>query len=678
MLGSERLTGAALDRLTHRCHILETKGESIDSGTPAGGNDGPPARRDPQITGATGYPGVDSTQPQHAFFGHRALHFSTGVHGVRATCTILLERTVAINGSRPTGQPSLRDDARESICIAWFRASHPDGAAVHSTPGNPTGQQGHTPWRPARCLARLRGRLTRAMTDSHRAALLTRLASGASTRHQPFAAPRSRLAIRPLAAKRRASLSQSRAELTRPDRGERKKRWASLVGSENAQNGPDQWLAATELSTPPGFIASPLHLSCSRRIWNLRGDGLAYPFPPEDCRPITQQRKRLSGPEKVAIVKRYLIDRVAISDLCDQYGLQPSQVYRWQANLFEHGATSRGSPAGVPRRPRRPRTQDRPAGGGRGPERRQARPEERGHLGTHGGERPGKKSQWGTLKGRWVPHDTRDEIVDYIGHWTQRAELPAKRLLAWLGLARASSTTGSSATARPTSTTARFLATGGWRTGRSRPSSTITTAASARGLSAADVHDARRRRRGGQPVQRLPRAERRRAGSTATNGLASKKGTGFVQPLKPTNTGTSTSATSTSAARFTTSARVLDGYSRYIVHWEIRETMTEQDSGDDRATGSREVPRRDAADHQRQRTAVHRQGLQGVHPPLRHDARADPPYYPQSNGKLERWHGTLKNGSASDRPRDLDDARRALPSTSAITTRCGSTARSAI
>ena len=28
VLGSERLTGAALDRLTHRCHILEAKGES--------------------------------------------------------------------------------------------------------------------------------------------------------------------------------------------------------------------------------------------------------------------------------------------------------------------------------------------------------------------------------------------------------------------------------------------------------------------------------------------------------------------------------------------------------------------------------------------------------------------------------------------------------------------------
>ena len=28
MLGSERLTGAILDRLTHRCKIIETKGES--------------------------------------------------------------------------------------------------------------------------------------------------------------------------------------------------------------------------------------------------------------------------------------------------------------------------------------------------------------------------------------------------------------------------------------------------------------------------------------------------------------------------------------------------------------------------------------------------------------------------------------------------------------------------
>lgn len=53
---------------------------------------------------------------------------------------------------------------------------------------------------------------------------------------------------------------------------------------------------------------------------------------------MTQNRKRLSGPEKIAIVKRYLVERVPSSDLCDEHGLQPSQIYRWQAASFEHGA----------------------------------------------------------------------------------------------------------------------------------------------------------------------------------------------------------------------------------------------------------------------------------------------------------------------------------------------------
>jgi DNA replication protein DnaC len=42
VLGSERLTGAALDRLTHRCHILETKGESYRLQDAKRRSDGPP------------------------------------------------------------------------------------------------------------------------------------------------------------------------------------------------------------------------------------------------------------------------------------------------------------------------------------------------------------------------------------------------------------------------------------------------------------------------------------------------------------------------------------------------------------------------------------------------------------------------------------------------------------
>src|SRR5262245_443832 len=48
-------------------------------------------------------------------------------------------------------------------------------------------------------------------------------------------------------------------------------------------------------------------------------------------------RKQVSAPEKLAILKRHLVDNVPISDLCDQYGLQPSQIYYWQTQLFEQG-----------------------------------------------------------------------------------------------------------------------------------------------------------------------------------------------------------------------------------------------------------------------------------------------------------------------------------------------------
>ncbi|MBN2024193.1 MAG: transposase [Pirellulales bacterium] len=40
----------------------------------------------------------------------------------------------------------------------------------------------------------------------------------------------------------------------------------------------------------------------------------------------------------------------------------------------------------------------------------------------------------GTLTGRWVPHDTRDEVVDYVRRWKTRTKIPAARLVTWLGL----------------------------------------------------------------------------------------------------------------------------------------------------------------------------------------------------------------------------------------------------
>src|SRR3569623_511311 len=49
-------------------------------------------------------------------------------------------------------------------------------------------------------------------------------------------------------------------------------------------------------------------------------------------------RKQLSGPEKLAILKRPQDQKTPISDLCDEHGQQPSQIYYWQSQLFDHGA----------------------------------------------------------------------------------------------------------------------------------------------------------------------------------------------------------------------------------------------------------------------------------------------------------------------------------------------------
>jgi transposase len=52
---------------------------------------------------------------------------------------------------------------------------------------------------------------------------------------------------------------------------------------------------------------------------------------------MNKQRRHFSGAEKVAILKRHLIDKVAISDLCDELGLYPNLLYGWLKDFFENG-----------------------------------------------------------------------------------------------------------------------------------------------------------------------------------------------------------------------------------------------------------------------------------------------------------------------------------------------------
>ena len=55
---------------------------------------------------------------------------------------------------------------------------------------------------------------------------------------------------------------------------------------------------------------------------------------------MTKKRKQYSAQEKVVILRKHLLDKIPISELCDEYGLQPTVFYRWQKQLFEQAAES--------------------------------------------------------------------------------------------------------------------------------------------------------------------------------------------------------------------------------------------------------------------------------------------------------------------------------------------------
>lgn len=137
------------------------------------------------------------------------------------------------------------------------------------------------------------------------------------------------------------------------------------------------------------------------------------------------------------------------------------------------------------------------------------------------------------------------------------------------------------------------------------------------------------------------------------NKRPSKKGTGFVQPLRPHAHWHIDIAYLNLAGTFYYLCSLLDGYSRAIVHWEIREAMTETDVECIVQRARERFP------DERPRI-ISDNGPQFIARDFKEFIRITgmnhvriSPYYPQSNGKIERWHKTLKQ----------DAIRRFLPAT---------------
>ena len=55
---------------------------------------------------------------------------------------------------------------------------------------------------------------------------------------------------------------------------------------------------------------------------------------------MKKPRKHYTAEEKVAILRRHLLEKEAISKLCDELGLQPTVFYRWQKEFFENWAAA--------------------------------------------------------------------------------------------------------------------------------------------------------------------------------------------------------------------------------------------------------------------------------------------------------------------------------------------------
>ena len=55
---------------------------------------------------------------------------------------------------------------------------------------------------------------------------------------------------------------------------------------------------------------------------------------------MKKQRKHYTPEEKVATLRRHLLEKMPISKLCDELGLQPTVSYRWQKEFFENEAAA--------------------------------------------------------------------------------------------------------------------------------------------------------------------------------------------------------------------------------------------------------------------------------------------------------------------------------------------------
>jgi putative transposase len=257
-----------------------------------------------------------------------------------------------------------------------------------------------------------------------------------------------------------------------------------------------------------------------------------------------------------------------------------------------------------------------------------------------------------------VPHDTRDHLVDFVKAWAEKTEIAVGRFLGWIGLGASKFHDWKKRYGKVNEHNA-WVPRDHWLTAdEKRRIIDFAVANPLEGYRRLTFMMLDRDIVACSPtsVWRILHD----AGLLAkVNGKPSKKGTGFVQPLKPHQHWHVDVSYLNIAGTFYFLCSVLDGFSRFIVHWDIRKTMEEGEI-ETIIQRAREchpgVTPRIITDN----------GPQFIAKDFKEFIRIcgmthvkTSPYYPQSNGKIERFHRTLKGDCIrSQTPLSLEDARR--------------------
>ncbi len=260
-----------------------------------------------------------------------------------------------------------------------------------------------------------------------------------------------------------------------------------------------------------------------------------------------------------------------------------------------------------------------------------------------------------------MAHDLRDDLVDFVRGWSDKTDIPAGRFLPWIGIGTSKFHDWKQRFGKVNEHNA-WVPRDHWLTEEEKDKLRV--------FARRHPHEGYRRLTfmmldADEPEQvacspasvyRVLKAAGLLAGQSPT---PTKKGGGFVQPWKPHQHWHVDVSHLNIAGTFYFLCSILDGYSRYLVHWEIREKMEEIDVETILQRAREKYP----GEHPR---LISDNGPQFVAKDFKEFIRIagmthvrTSPYYPQSNGKMERWYQTLKGDCIRVRvPLSLDEARR--------------------